>query len=202
MIEMIGVLAVIAILAAVLVPKVFSAIANSRVSNTSMSCNTVKQGIADHYAKYNILNYDGTAGTNMTVSATGTNFDNVLVKEGFLDKPFAPRIGSGTGAQVVLLTAPTALGGAVTAAATPAAVTDASFDLSGSTTNTVFGSAVAVALIPGVTWEDAKALNAIIDGAALGEGGTAGKDIQGRVKYDLSANTAGTGTVYVYLTHR
>lgn len=51
LIEMIGVLAVIAILAAVLIPKVFEAISNSRVNNTAMSCNTVKTAVADHYAK-------------------------------------------------------------------------------------------------------------------------------------------------------
>jgi len=202
---MIGVLAVIAILAAVLVPKVFNAIANSRVSNTSMSCNTVKQGIADHYAKFNVLNYDGTVSNTITPTPTGVQFDSILVAESFLDKPFAPRVGSGVGAKVVLLAAPAAEGGTVTAATGgPAAAADAYFDLSGSTTNTIAGVSVAVALIPGVTWEDAKALNAIIDGAALGETAT-GKDIQGRVKYDFTGatgTTAGTTTVYVYLTHR
>ncbi len=42
LIEMIGVLAVIAILAAVLIPKVFSAINNARVNNAAMSVQTVK----------------------------------------------------------------------------------------------------------------------------------------------------------------
>src|ERR1044071_4050175 len=51
LIEMIGVLAVIAILAAVLVPKVFEAINNAKVNNAAMSCQTVKTAIIDHYAK-------------------------------------------------------------------------------------------------------------------------------------------------------
>ncbi len=58
LIEMIGVLAVIAILAAVLVPKVFEAINNARINNSSMSCDTVKTAIADHYAKAGSLNAD------------------------------------------------------------------------------------------------------------------------------------------------
>ena len=71
LIEMIGVLAVIAILAAVLVPKVFEAINNSRVNNTAMTINTVKTAIADHYAKYGSLvmtNSRSTAAERTTVS--------------------------------------------------------------------------------------------------------------------------------------
>jgi prepilin-type N-terminal cleavage/methylation domain-containing protein len=51
LIEMIGVLAVIAILAALLIPKVFEAINNSRINNAAVSYNTVKAALSDHYAK-------------------------------------------------------------------------------------------------------------------------------------------------------
>src|SRR5213595_933602 len=96
LIEMIGVLAVIAILAAVLIPKVFEAINNARVNNAAMSCNTVKTAIADHYAKFGGLTVDGSSGTpvSITIPATGyTPYDTVLLREGFLDKPFATKIG-------------------------------------------------------------------------------------------------------------
>jgi prepilin-type N-terminal cleavage/methylation domain-containing protein len=209
LIEMIGVLAVIAILAAVLIPKVFEAINNSRINNAAMACNAVKTGLADHYAKYGSIAVDGSTATPTVLTPTVTglnNFDNYLLKEQLIDKLFATKIGDGTsgtatGTRIALLLAPTSVTGNPTAATTPAATTDAEFDLSGSGTNTISGSAVAVALITGVTLEDARALNTIIDGTApaMGES-AAGTDVAGRVKYNFGS--AATATVYVYLTHR
>src|SRR6266542_6558980 len=80
LIEMIGVLAVIAILAAVLVPKVFEAINNSRVNNAAMSCQTVKTAIIDHYAKFGSL--PSSNGIPFAVGAgKALVFDKVLVSE-------------------------------------------------------------------------------------------------------------------------
>src|ERR1044071_7508845 len=84
LIEMIGVLAVIAILAAVLVPKVFEAINNSRINNAAMSCDTVKTAVADHYAKWGGLNQDGSSGTAVTLTAPNDTYDQVLLREQFL----------------------------------------------------------------------------------------------------------------------
>ena len=213
LIEMIGVLAVIAILAAVLIPKVFEAINNSRINNAAMACNAIKTGIADHYAKYGSIACDGTTATPtvLTVPVAGyNNYDTVLLKEQLIDKLFATKLGDGTsgtttGTRIVLLPAPAAIGGAVTAADPPAAASDASFALDGNatTTDTISGSIVAVAMITGVTLQDARSLNNIIDGTApnMGEGATAGTDIAGRVKY-AGITPGTTGTVYVYLTHR
>jgi len=202
---MIGVLAVIAILAAVLVPKVFNAIANSRASNAALSVNSVKSAIADHYAKYGTIAWNGALSTPaaITVPTTGaySNYDQVLVAENILDKPFQTKLGTGTPAtDVYLMTAPAVAGGTVTASSPTAAVAgDAYFDLAGTGTNTISGSVVAVAVIQGCTLEDARNLNSIIDGPSMGEGGTSGTDIMGRVKYAMGT---GPGTVYVYLTHR
>src|SRR2546426_12807677 len=52
LIEMIGVLAVIAILAAMLIPRVFEAINSARINNAAVSCETIKTAAADHYGKY------------------------------------------------------------------------------------------------------------------------------------------------------
>src|SRR5262249_8645623 len=97
LIEMIGVLAVIAILAALLVPKVFSAINDARVNGTCVTCETVKTAVADHYGKYGRL--DATFGTTpVTFNGSGvcTNYDRaVLMTESLLDKPFAARIAGG-----------------------------------------------------------------------------------------------------------
>src|SRR5947209_11559700 len=91
LIEMIGVLAVIAILAALLIPKVFEAINNSRINNAAVSYNTVKTALTDHYAKFgSLVSSNGTT----IIPGVGESlvFDKVLLMEGFLDKPFIVKI--------------------------------------------------------------------------------------------------------------
>jgi prepilin-type N-terminal cleavage/methylation domain-containing protein len=196
LIEMIGVLAVIAILAAVLIPKVFEAINNARVNNAAMSCNTVKTGIADHYAKYgSLLSSNGIV--ILTTDTAAKVFDQTLVQEGFLDKPFDVKISSIDTANNV--TNHVEVVAAVNAATAPAAG-NAAYALSGTAgANDAVGSAVVQAVIPGVTANDAKDLNDRIDGAALGTALNSA-DMLGRVKF--AAPSGGITTVYVYLTHR
>src|SRR5436309_9219402 len=92
LIEMIGVLAVIAILASLLIPKIYEAINNARISNAALSYNTVKTALADHYAKWGSL--VSSNGTTITAGANeALSFDRVLLTEGFLDKPFTVKIG-------------------------------------------------------------------------------------------------------------
>ncbi len=210
LIEMIGVLAVIAILAAVLVPKVFQAINDSRVNNAAMACQTAKTALTDHYAKFGGLTINGTLANPapVTIPAGGAynNFDTILLQEQFLDKPFTtklgtPNNGTKTGARVDLMdltgvTAATAVDG-----------TSATFDLDNSSANggpnDVIGSAVAVAVIPGVALSDARDLSLRIDGESLSTaaGTPTDPDFKGRVKYG-PANANGQTEVYIYLTHR
>src|SRR6266571_2290022 len=102
LIEMIGVLAVIAILAALLIPKVFNAIADAKVNNAVVSAETVKTAIADHYGKYG--KFDTLYGTNTLVATTAapyTNYDTtVLIPEGLLDKPFQTKVGTNWTVQI------------------------------------------------------------------------------------------------------
>src|ERR1051325_6603743 len=93
LIEMIGVLAVIAILAALLIPKVFSAINDARVNNAAVSISTIKTAVVDHYGKYGKLNsYFGT--NDLTVPIA--NYDKqVLLAETLIDKPFLAKIAGG-----------------------------------------------------------------------------------------------------------
>src|SRR5207247_3987293 len=90
LIEMIGVLAVIAILASLLIPKIYEAINNARISNSALSYNTVKTALADHYAKYGSL----TSSNAVNLTPPILNYDQVLLAEGFLDKPFQVKIGT------------------------------------------------------------------------------------------------------------
>ena len=192
LIEMIGVLAVIAILAALLIPKIFEAINSARINNCVVSYNTIKTALADHYAKFGSL--ISSNGTTFSPSlGEATNFDHVLLTEGFLDKTFQVKIGDGTGNHVEVNT-PLAGNVAATAANT-------AYDLagSGSSTNDAAGGAVVEAIITGVTELDAKALNDRLDGPTLGSG-IGADDIKGRVKYNTSS---GNGTIVrIYVTHR
>jgi prepilin-type N-terminal cleavage/methylation domain-containing protein len=200
LIEMIGVLAVIAILAAVLIPKVFEAINNSRINNGAMTYNTVKTAIADHYAKFGSIAVDGTTTPATTLALPTEQFDMTLLKEAFLDKPFAAKIGDGTSdathARVRLFDI-----SALTSTSVVDGTANTGFALSGSAgaTNEITGSVCAEAVITGVTASDAKDLNDRLDGPALGSAINAA-DTKGRVKY--AAPVGGVTDVYIYLTHR
>jgi prepilin-type N-terminal cleavage/methylation domain-containing protein len=211
LIEMIGVLAVIAILAAVLVPKVFEAINNSRINNAAMSCQTVKTAIADHYAKWGSIPYDGTATPPaLVVTTVYNNYDKVLVAEQFLDKPLSTKISdpNDTGAKGTLSGTPGTRVDLVnitgnTANAPVTGGDETYFNLGNNgAVNDVLGSFAVVAVLPNVTISDARDLSLRIDGESLSTtvANAQQQDIVGRVKYAAPAN--GVTTVYVYLTHR
>ena len=187
LIEMIGVLAVIAILAALLVPKVFSAINDARINGTCVTCETVKTAIADHYGKYGKL--DQVFGTN-ALPAPIVGYDtNILMAEGLLDKPFIAKVAGGdpqTSSNLQLVTGANANAGA-------------GYRLDGVNVATTNAQFVIEAVLSQVAAADAKDLNDRIDGTSLGA--AAGQpDTRGRVEY--GAITNGTTTVYIYLTHR
>lgn len=206
LIEMIGVLAVIAILAALLIPKVFQAINEARINTVPVGTSSCKTAVIDHYAKQGGLNLSA-AGVALVIPAGGyLNYDEtVLMVAGFQDKPFAPRVG----------TAPDVILDVIGAVAAGAAVTGAegtAYCLSGQTAagvalavdagiNDVTGSHVVFARITGVPIADAQAISTRIDGAALSTAeGVTTADLVGRVKYATAVN--GVTTVYTYLTHR
>src|SRR5213594_3055568 len=69
LIEMIGVLAVIAILASMLIPKIFEAINSARINNTVQSYNTIKTAVMDHYGKYGAINFRGVPAPGAPLAA-------------------------------------------------------------------------------------------------------------------------------------
>ncbi|HVR35843.1 MAG TPA: prepilin-type N-terminal cleavage/methylation domain-containing protein [Methylomirabilota bacterium] len=217
LIEMIGVLAVIAILAALLIPKVFAAINSAKISNTSTSINTIKTAAIDHYAKFGTLAVDGSGATPQALVLTsdptsnpGNNYDSILLKEGFIDKLFQVKIGDGTiGAtttriQLVPAVDQEDVGGTMVDTAPNG--TNPAYNLDGDATtgvNNAKGTYVLEAVITGVALADARDLNRVIDGTAtaLGEPAGGGDDFAGRVKYAAPAAGA-LAEVHVYLTHR
>jgi len=193
LIEMIGVLAVIAILASLLIPKIFEAINNARINNAAISIQTVKTAVADHYAKYGSLGVDGRS-TPPTAFANTNNFDSIMLGESFLDKPFAVKIGDGDDTlNNINLT---------TLAASTVALGNHVYDLDADgTVDTSVGSVVIDATIHGCSLEDARALDRVIDGVTLSYTGSATSDLRGRVIWG-AGTVAGTYDINVYLTHR
>lgn len=192
LIEMIGVLAVIAILAAMLIPRVFEAINNARINNAAVTSETLKAATADHYGKYG--KFDQQFGTNaaaLTFTAgIAQHYDTaILIPEGLLDKPFSVKIGGGDPSTNCILQL----------CQTGTDNKGNGYKLDGTTPATTSAQFVLEEVIYGVSAADAKDLNDRIDGASLGAALNAA-DTAGRVEYALPVN--GTTTVYVYLTHR
>jgi general secretion pathway protein G len=172
MVEMVGVLGVIAILAAMLTPKIFSAINDARLSAAVGSLESVKSATVSYYSKY------GTLPTN-------NNFDMLLVSEQFLERPFECRVGSGDLVQGV---------------ATDGGPSSNGYKLDGSGVATATASTVVECLLSNVAIADAQDLSKRMDGDSLSAvANVATNDLRGRVEYSF---TSGSGTVYIYLGHR
>ncbi len=202
LIEIIGVVAVIAILAAVLTPRVVSVIARGKVSATAQSLGSLKSATTDYLTKNGSLpTRDGTGTTNGAV-ATG-RFDADLVTGGFTEKLFACSIGTQTfdssalSGRVHIRSLAATSSGTVTAPT--ATVGGVNFDLDRSTSTADFtsGQMVVAAFIPGVAIADAIAMNKILDGDD--NTGTSA-DSTGRCMYSAAA-VDNTVTLYVYIAH-
>jgi type II secretory pathway pseudopilin PulG len=209
LIELIGVLALIVIVVALLLPRLRqsarraevaqSAPSGARIADTALACDTMRSALSDHFARYGSFTVDGsvTPPKALTPSPTIANYDQVLLREQLLDKPFEVRIGDGSSRTQVQAVSMAGAGFGSGAGVDGTAGTG--FALVAGTANSTVGSVLIEAVISGVSAADARALNDRIDGAALGSGAD-GADLSGRVKYAAPVN--GVTTVYVYLTHR
>jgi type II secretory pathway pseudopilin PulG len=206
LVELIGVMAVIAILSAMLIPKIFDAINRARIEHAAAAVNTIRTAVASHYTKYGafadslgtFFTPAGVAGAQATDAA---DFDTlVLMKDRMIDKRFGVKLGDQLATTLVRVRP-------IVYAADATAIDDASanydFDGVAAAVDTNNGSLVVEAVITGVNANDAKELKEMIDGTDLtnpspviGAAATLG-----RVKYPAIASGA-TGTVLVYIYHR
>ena len=100
LIEMIGVLAIIGILASVVAPKVFDAIRDAKITGAVGVLQTVKSSATDYARKYNNLPIDGNKapggtftrpyGDGLAVTTNTATFGDLLIFEGILDKLVVP----------------------------------------------------------------------------------------------------------------
>ena len=204
---MIGVLAIIAVLAVIIVPKVFSTIASSRITSASSSVGAIKTAIAEFAGKYG------------TIPLTNNNsrIDDLLFTDGLMEGRFNVKIGTQPGNPPIAGATWTRAAGAWTAAGgaaqttqsriicqtstatAPATANGTNFQLSGAT-NLPTGSRVVSAVLVGVTSNEAREVSLRIDGesatSALGAADSAGKVVY------AAPSAAGVTNVYIYIAHQ
>lgn len=201
LIEMIGVLAIIAILVAALSPRIFSAISDSKVTSFSTVVKTVQTATSKYYADIGTLFPLSAAGV-ATADAAGTLLPGILTtttaastnglwtkfRGPYLDK-FAntnPPIGS-----AMIMPAVIAVAGAVNAAN----VTN--YDLNGDGTGDFPATCEIISLqLTGVSLNEFNKLDGILD-EGIGTS-AAEKQARGKVKWVNAAN----GTVRVFIAGR
>ncbi|MEN9677129.1 MAG: hypothetical protein RIS76_3025 [Verrucomicrobiota bacterium] len=192
LIEMIGVLAIIAVLAGLLLPRIFEAMNDSRINSAAMGYNSVKTAAMGYFGKYG--RFGDATGVAIADVAAAPDWGKVLLSSGFLDKPFSTKIGS-TASLVEIKAATTA------ATAVTGANTSYNFDDTG-TANSIKGATLVIQVhLKGVDLADAQALSRRLDGDELSDlsATPATADLEGKVKYDFATTV---GDVLLYVAHK
>lgn len=196
LIEMIGVLGIIAVLAGMLVPRVYSAINEAAISRLAVNLHWVRSAATSYVAKYGRLGRAGGLPLDLATHADeAAHWDTaVLVPELLFEQPFSSRLGTEAVIELV----------AAAAADADPATTPSAYDFDGSAVapsvanEASGGNFVLQCRLTEVTLEDAQIINRLLDSTALGV--SEGDDTVGRVKYTV--DESGTCTVRVYLLHK
>ena len=211
LIEMIGVLAVIAILAALVLPKVFDVIAESRVNALAASVKTYETSITKYYGDIGSLlpldaagvpaveaTGDSATAISMAARLTLSSSDPLVLATNLWPKfrgPYLEKFDSSTppslgSAMFIPVDAVVGFGTAVTASSL-------GWDLVGNDGNSKLATAARVIYykLTGLAAEDFIRLDGIVDrdiGTTIPE-----KEVRGRAKWDFS-----TQILYLYIAHR
>jgi len=182
LIEMIGVLAIIGILASVVAPKVFDAIRDAKITGAAAVNNAIKSATVDYARKYRILPLDGTRGPaggaftrtygdGANVTQANCTFGDILISEGMLEKLTIPIGPSGSNALTITTVQVTGTGASPTlnigALDYPVIVcftNTATSDADKLFTASANSIRVAALVIPGLTTLEAAGLKTKIDG--------------------------------------
>lgn len=211
LVEMIGVLAIIAILIALLLPKIFSLIASTKARALAAAVRTYETGIVNYYADIgsvwplNATGVPAAEGTGLSTTATSLAARLTLDVSDPLNTgtnqwprfrgPYAEKFNSavppGLGTSMLLIAN---TGVALGTATTP---TNVGWDLKGDDGNSDLptGARVAYMRVDGVSDTEFNELDGIID-AGVGTN-LAERQLRGRVKYD-----PGNDQLYIYMVHQ
>ncbi|MGR3179328.1 MAG: type II secretion system protein [Candidatus Anammoxibacter sp.] len=179
LIEMIGVIAVVAILGAVVAPKVFKVISESKGSRMSTDASTYAKAVGAWYKDIGTLKSLDVSGNTQDDTA----FHTALMKSGGSgglwskwDGPYIDSVGNvGVGTALTIGTIAGVVG-----SSTPVVTTAGDFDLDGDSQNDMSGRQVVYMEITGVTDEEFATVDDAIDGGG-------GAEI-GKVKYDATGD--------------
>jgi prepilin-type N-terminal cleavage/methylation domain-containing protein len=197
-IELIGVLAIIAILTALLLPRikqmgasppnVIQAVNGAHLLETTIAVQGARSAVNAHVNQFGSLAM--VNGNPLNFAESYDQFGQVLLTEGLIDRPFSPGLGTSA---ILRLVKTSGL-----SAASPVDALNGGYDIDADGRNDVAGSAYVVeAVLGGVTQAEAKALNDRVDGPQLG-GGASGDDFLGRVVY-RKAGSDGRTEVHIYI---
>jgi hypothetical protein len=166
-VELIGVLAIIAILTALLLPRISHHVTKEEVVQTAglahltetvVAIQTIEGVINAHLAQFGSLG--SFNGAPPTVSGSYDNFSQVLLREGLMERPFGVTLGTNSFLRLLNASGLTAT--------TPVDGRNGAYDLHGDGRNNVVGAAFVVeAIIAGVTEQEARAINDRLDGPRL-----------------------------------
>lgn len=199
-IEMIGLLALLAIVVSLLVPQVFKArssagaaaqaVNQAHVEDVAAGLAAIKTAVTAHYAQFGSL--ASSKGVPLKVSGSYEHYDLVLLAEGLLDRPFTAAMGTKASIRLVDVSG--------FSATTAVDAANGAFDLDGDGKNDVVGAAYVVEIvISGITPDEAKAVNARLDGPTLGAD-SSGNDLLGRVTC-RQPTPASPRELHIYITH-
>lgn len=200
LIELIGVLAIIGILAAIIVPKVIQATARSKVTSTVASYNSLKTAVADYYGKNGTFPQRLGTGSTNGPDVKG-RLDADLLAGGFMDKLFSCPIGSQLNDSSALtgrthVRSQTAVNSGTVGITSAAGGNNFDLDSNTSTADFTTANTIVSLVIPGTSVSDAVELNKLVDNETV-DGSAA--DLTGRCIF--STPSSGTTTVYLYVAH-
>jgi len=193
LLEMIGVLAILVILTFLLLPRISKrlnrgaqaegAVQDARVADALIAIQSLKTAAQAHYAQFGTL---GPApGSGPAASESGDQYDALLLREGFLARPFTAKVGTRSLVRIINVSGLSATARVIGA---PGA-----YDLDGDGHNDIVRERFVVeAVIFGVTDAEAKALNDRLDGPSPAD------DLRGQVIWNGSPPQA-PREVHIYV---
>ena len=213
LIEMIGVLAVIGLLAALILPKVFEVIAESKAMPVAAAARAYEVAITNYFRDLGTLlplnaagvpaaeaGGDSTTAISLPARLTLDSTDALVLATNLWPRFQGPYLEKFNSAQVpgdigTTMTMPSIVNAVALAAVVTA--TSLSFDLKGNAGNDIaVGDTLVYWRVAGMAQEDFDNLDNVLDSDMPGQT-NALRIIEGRVKYD-----AATTAALIYITHR